>query len=326
MTEYELDDVVESTEQEDCLETESLVEAGTTPPHKSVLTAEVLSYLNLKPGGVYLDVTFGIGGHTRAILEAEPTCKVIAFDWDSDAIENFGVPLQNEFGDRLTLIWGNFALLYKLVKKYKISGVDGILADFGTSQVQIVNKPGLSVYRNAPLDMRMGSGQTKITATEVVNNFTESELRTLFVDLAQEKHASKIARAIVAEREKKYIGTVGQLVALIERVAPADKKKSIHPATKVFQALRIYVNQELENINSFLAAAPRIIKPHGRLVCISFHSLEDRLVKQSFKEHDRLHSGKLITPRVVTACPQELAENPSSRSARLRALEILQNG
>src|SRR5438552_2568395 len=137
--------------------------------HKSVLVTEVLSYLNPQPGGTYLDVTFGSGGHTRAILEKDPTCNVVAFDWDSVSIETYGPALQEEFPGRLRLVWGNFALLYRLLKKEKIHLVDGILADFGTSQMQIFERPGFSIFRDTLLDMRMSPSHQKITAADVVN-------------------------------------------------------------------------------------------------------------------------------------------------------------
>jgi len=140
--------------------------------HKSVLVNEVLEYLDPKPGGVYLDATFGSGGHTRAILEAEPQCTVIACDWDSVSLETYGHPLQEEFPGRLRLIWGNFALLYKLLKKEQVDQLDGILADFGTSQMQITQRPGFSIYRDTDLDMRMSPAHQKTTAAEIVNKAT----------------------------------------------------------------------------------------------------------------------------------------------------------
>ena len=153
--------------------------------HKSVLVKEVLEYLNPQPHKTYLDVTFGAGGHTRAILQAEPTCKVIALDWDQKSLDTFGPALQEEFGDRLHLIWGNFALLYKLAKEHQISNVDGILADFGTSQMQIFERPGFSFSRNTPLDMRMSPSHQKVTAAELLNKSTEDKLREIFFQFGQ---------------------------------------------------------------------------------------------------------------------------------------------
>jgi 16S rRNA (cytosine1402-N4)-methyltransferase len=290
--------------------------------HKPVLMNEVLHYLNIKPGKTYLDVTFGTGGHTRAILEKEPTCSVIAFDWDADELERYGTPLKEEFGDRLTLVWGNFAILYKLLKKAGVSKVDGILADFGTSQVQIAEREGVSFWRNTPLDMRLSPAHFQQTAADVVNQMSEKDLRELFWELGEEQHARSIARAIDLARSKKKIETTGQLVDIIIKAMPATvKKRGTHPATKVFQALRMYVNKELENLQSFLVAAVRALKPQGRIVCISFHSIEDRSVKQFFKDQERLLALEILTPKVVKATPEELALNPSSRSACLRVAE-----
>lgn len=294
-------------------------------PHKSVLVNEVIENLNLKPGGVYIDVTFGAGGHTRAILEAEPTCHVIAVDWDTTSLETYGKALQEEFPGRVTLLWGNFALIYKMLKKERKGNVNGILADFGTSQMQITDRHGFSVYRDTPLDMRMSPAHQKTTAAMIVNSASEEELREIFWRYGEEKYTKQIARAIVQERETHYIETTGELADLIERVTPKsrDKRQKIHPATRVFQALRICVNKELENITSFLSAALQLLAPEGRLVCISFHSLEDRLVKQFFV--DRAHEGlvKIVTHKVVTAGDDELEKNPSARSAKLRAIEFI---
>jgi 16S rRNA (cytosine1402-N4)-methyltransferase len=290
--------------------------------HKPVLMSEVLEYLAIKPGKTYVDVTFGTGGHTRAILEKEPTCSVIALDWDADELERYGGPLKEEFGDRLTLVWGNFAVLYKLLKKAGASRVDGILADFGTSQIQIAERKGVSFSRDTALDMRLSPAHFQETAADVVNTMSEKALRELFWELGEEQHARPIARAIVLAREKKRITTTGQLVEIIKKSMPSSvKKRHTHPATKVFQALRMHVNKELENMQSFLIAAVRALKPQGRLVCISFHSLEDRQVKQFFRDQERLLALEVITPKVVRATPEEVAINPSSRSACLRVAE-----
>jgi len=293
--------------------------------HKSVLVAEVLENLAIKPHGVYLDATFGAGGHTRAILQADPTCHVIALDWDTRSLETFGKDLQEEFPGRLTLLWGNFAQLYKMLKKERKGNVDGILADFGTSQMQIVDRDGFSIYRNTPLDMRMSPAHQKTTAADIINGASEEELREIFWRYGEEKYTKQIVSAIMHDRIIKRITTTGELAALVERVTPKDRDKrhKIHPATRVFQALRICVNKELENITSFLSASMQLLSPGGRLVCISFHSLEDRLVKQFFV--DRSHEGvvNIVTHKVVTAGEDELARNPSSRSAKLRAVEFL---
>jgi 16S rRNA (cytosine1402-N4)-methyltransferase len=294
----------------------------TTSQHKAVLVREVVNYLNPQPGKTYLDVTFGGGGHTRAILEAEPNCNVIALDWDSRALEVNGAALQEQFPGRLRLIWGNFALLYKILKNEDIDAVDGVLADFGTSQDQIFNAPGFSLYRDTPLDMRMSPSHQKVTAAEIVNKGSEEKLRQLFWQLADERYAKQIVVAIALARKTKEIKTTLQLAEIVASAVPAVSR-TIHPATKVFQALRIYINHELENIQAFLPAAVRAITPPGRLVVISFHSLEDRLVKNYFKQSQIDGLGTVLTSEPVVASKDELVANSSARSAKLRAFEII---
>ncbi len=291
--------------------------------HKPVLTQEVLHYLDPQPNKTYLDVTFGSGGHTRAILEKEPRCKVIALDWDTKALEVYGQPLKQEFGDRLTLLWGNFALLYKILKKERIQSVDGILADFGTSQIQIFTRPGFSVYRDSLLDMRMSPAHQKTTAAEVINQADEKTLATIFKDLGEERYSRRIAWAITQERKKKKIVKTLHLAKIIEKIVPYNPRLKIHPATRVFQALRIYINEELNNINAFLSSAVKLISGDGRLVCISFHSLEDRIVKNFFKKACQEEILSILTPKVITASEEELRENSASRSARLRAAQVI---
>lgn len=292
-------------------------------PHKSVLVKQVVEYLAPQPGKTYLDVTFGAGGHTRALLEAEPGCQVIGMDWDTVSLETYGVPLAQEFDPRLRLVWGNFALLYRVTKREQIQKVDGILADFGTSQMQITDRPGFSFSRDTPLDMRMSPSHQHITAADIVASASEDELSDIFFKYAEERYARKIARLIVQERRIKPLTTTGQLAALVSD-AVGSKRGRTHPATRIFQALRIAVNKELDNISSFLAEALRILTPGGRLVCISFHSLEDRLVKQFFKDKEREGILEILTPKVITASPQEIEHNPSSRSACLRAARLIQ--
>ena len=289
--------------------------------HKPVLVKEVLEYLKVKPKGVYIDVTFGAGGHTRAILEQNKTCKVIAMDWDAAAIETYEPVFKEEFGDRITFVWGNFSALYKVLKKYAIGQVDGVLADFGTSQIQIAQTPGISFFRDTPLDMRLSTAHFQVTAAEVLNKSTQEKLEQIFFQLGEEPKSRQIARAIIAARSHQKFKTSGQLVDVIEDVLGSKGKRSIHPATKIFQALRIYVNHELDNIHAFLPAATGALKPGARLVCISFHSLEDRMVKQFFNDQKRMGTLELVTPKAIIAGPDELAVNPSSRSAKLRAAE-----
>ena len=292
--------------------------------HKTVLVDEVLQYLDPQPGKLYCDVTFGSGGHTKAILDHQQQCKVIALDWDATSIETYAPSLEVIYQERLLLLWGNFANLYRILKKAKINKVDGILADFGTSQMHIKERAGFSFYRDSPLDMRMSPAHQQTTAEQVVNKSSEEKLCELFWQLGQESHAKKIAQAILEARKNKKITTTRELALLIEKVVGSKGRASkIHPATKVFQALRMYVNHELNNIHGFLSSAMQVLNPGGLLLCISFHSLEDRVVKQFFR--DKAEEGKLeiVTKKVVIATPEEIAKNPSSRSAKLRVARLI---
>lgn len=289
--------------------------------HKSVLVYEVLKYLDPKPGHVYVDVTFGCGGHTKAILEKEPKCKVIGIDWDFESIKENQDQLKSEYGQRLSILWGNFANIYKLLKKEKIKTVDGFLADFGTSQLQIRERAGLSFMKDTPLDMRISKAHYITTAADILNNYTEKELLNILREYGEESNAKKIVQAIINFRSKEKFKTTEQLVKVIEFAVPFHRGagKKIHPATKTFQALRIAVNDELGNIKSFLHSALPLLNPGGRFVCISFHSLEDRLVKTFFRDHSS--ELNILTPKPIVASDKEVDANPSSRSAKLRAAE-----
>lgn len=290
--------------------------------HPSVLVAEVLEYLNPQPGKLYVDATFGSGGHTRAILDAQPMCKVIAFDWDKKTLDTYASALEDEYKGRLKVVWGNFAQIIQLLKKEKVTNVDGILADFGTSHMHLFEREGFSFSRDTDLDMRMSPAHQSMTAARVLNEATESALATIFFDYGEERHSRRIARAVVQERAKQKFKTTLQLAKLIEKCVPRGKSK-IHPATRVFQALRIYINRELDNIHSFLIGAFRVLNHDARLVCISFHSLEDRMVKQFYKEKEQEEIAQLLHKKVIVASDEEIELNPSSRSARLRALQVI---
>jgi 16S rRNA (cytosine1402-N4)-methyltransferase len=290
--------------------------------HIPVLMAEVLQYLDPEPGKLYVDATLGGGGHTRAILQKEPGCKIIGLDWDKSVIASIGEQLKAEFPGRFFPVWGNFSKILQLVQKAGFDSVDGILADFGTSQIQIANTAGFSIYKDSFLDMRFSSAMYRVTAYDVINRFTADRLATIFFDYGQESHGRKIARAIVEQRKIKKIETTHELAELVKRLTPGSYHK-IHPATKVFQALRIFVNQELENITSFLQSSTQVLNDNGRLVCISFHSLEDRIVKQFFKDRTSKNYSttyfEMLTKGACMASPEELNLNRSARSARLRA-------
>jgi len=283
--------------------------------HRSVLVREVLELLPTRRGGTYVDATFGGGGHTEAILQADPECKVIACDWDENALRLNGDQLVEKYGNRLKLVWSNFARIQHQLKKCGILQVDGILADFGTSQYQIKQQPGFSFDVPSPLDMRMSKGHFYATAADIVNRYSEKDLIALLYEYGEERNAPRIVREIIASRP---ITMSTQLAEIIARVVPRGESR-IHPATKTFQALRIVVNKELENIHALLLQAGRVIRPGGRLVCISFHSLEDRMVKHYFMDHR--HEWEVITKHIVTASEEELLNNSSSRSAKLRCAQ-----
>jgi 16S rRNA (cytosine1402-N4)-methyltransferase len=291
--------------------------------HKTVLLEETVQALDPKPGEVYLDATLGGAGHTRAILLREPGCKVIGLDWDKSVIDTTGAQLAEEFPGRFFPVYGNFAKIYEMVERAGFKKVHGIIADFGTSQMQIRNTPGFSVHIDSYLDMRFSPGMFYRTAYDVVNRFREDDLAELFFTLGGESRGRKIAREIIEARKKKKIETTFELVKIIEDITPGSYHK-IHPSTKVFQALRIFVNQELENIESFLQNSMKVLHNGGRLVCISFHSLEDRLVKHFFRDHDIKKSDskkgfEMVTKGACMASEVELDQNRSARSARLRA-------
>jgi len=288
--------------------------------HISVLLEETINAVLQKPGSTYIDVTFGGGGHTQALLEKDPQAKVIGLDWDKNVIERAQEKYIPLYGDRLQLVWGSFTHLYKILKKHRITQVDGILADFGTSQFQIHQTEGLSFWQNTPLDMRLSQAHHRVTAATIVNYATPQELRTIFWKYGEEPHTKEIVNGLVEMRKKKKITTTGQLVALIEKVVPRRSQK-IHPATRIFQALRIVVNKELDNIAAFLPAALQALQPGGRLACISFHSLEDRLVKDFFKDAERTLKGTIIKPFPIKPSAQEIEHNSSARSSRLRIFE-----
>lgn len=288
--------------------------------HIPVLLQEVLESFDPAPGAVYLDMTFGGGGHSQALLDTYPDLKIIGFDWDKEAIER-GQELVEKYEGRLQLIWGSFGHIYKLLKKHKINRIDGILADFGTSHNQIKTGSGFSVHLDTPLDMRMSPSHFRVTAEQIVNYGQPEELCEIFWKYGEERHTKKIVQAIIEARKKKLFKTTHELAELIEHVVKRSGHSSIHPATKVFQALRIFVNQEMENITAFLPVAFEMLQPGGRLACISFHSLEDRPVKQFFQSLVQEGKGELLFKGAKSASEEEVASNRASRSAKLRVIK-----
>lgn len=286
------------------------------PYHVTVLLEEAVQNLITTPGGVYLDATFGGGGHTRKLLESDPTCTVISLDWDKEALDRNAPALVAEFGKRFIPEWGNFTNCYKLLQKHGIKKIDGALADFGTSLFQIKHEDGFSFANDTPLDMRMSKGHHYFNAAYVVNRFSEKQIADILFTYGEEPLSRRIARAIVELRELKPITTTKQLADLVQKTIPVHGYQRIHPATKTFQALRIFVNKELDNIELYLKNIFPLIKSGGRIACISFHSLEDRIVKDFFR--DNTHLLDIVTRKPITPSDEEIARNRPSRSAKLR--------
>jgi 16S rRNA (cytosine1402-N4)-methyltransferase len=306
--------------------------------HIPAMPAEVLHYLNCRPGGIYVDGTVGGCGHARAICERMlPGGLLIGIDQDQDAVENAKIILA-DYGDKIRLFYGNFDQLPGFLNELAIPAVDGILIDLGLSLHHIENSGrGFSFNKDEPLDMRMDV-RTQDTAADLVNNLTETNLRNLFHTYGEERWAKQIARRIVRVRKGHRIGSSRQLAQLVSDAIPAQASagRRIHPATRVFMALRIAVNRELDVLENFLGFAVDLLNPSGRLCVLAFHSLEDRLVKQRFKtlekgctcppSHPACVCGRRPLVRILTKKPvrpdaDEVAVNPMARSTRLRAVE-----
>ena len=304
---------------------------GGTLPHIPVLGAQAVEFLNVHDGGIYIDGTFGAGGYTRAILAAAK-CRVVGIDRDQSAIA-FGADAAQPAQGRLTLIEDRFAHLDTVARDAGYDTVDGVVLDLGVSSMQLDTAArGFSFRLDGPLDMRM-SGQGA-SAADIANAASERDLANILFILGEERHSRAVARAIVKARAAAPIMTtraLADIVASAVRSRPGD----IHPATRTFQALRIYVNDELGELAAALQAAERILKPQGRLVVVSFHSLEDRIVKTFLSRRGEARAGsrhapelerqtptfRVLTKRPVTADEAEVARNPRARSAKLRAAE-----
>jgi 16S rRNA (cytosine1402-N4)-methyltransferase len=304
-------------------------------PHVSVLADEVIECLSPQHGGLYIDATFGAGGHTRRILDAA-NCRVIGIDRDPNAIA-LGADLVEQANGRLILTQDRFSELENVLVGLGQNGADGILIDLGVSSMQL-DQPerGFSFRFGGPLDMRMGASE--VSAEDVIARGSERDLARIIATLGEERHARAVARAIVAARSERAIQTTSALADIIGRVV-RSRPGEIHPATRTFQALRMFVNEELEEIASALIAAERVLRPGGRLAVISFHSLEDRMVKRFLSSRSRApavsrHQPKvsgeapsfvLLTNKAVVADADEIARNPRARSAKLRAAERTAN-
>jgi 16S rRNA (cytosine1402-N4)-methyltransferase len=296
--------------------------------HEPVLLGPVLEQLQVKPGGRYIDGTFGAGGYTRAILEGGGS--VLAIDRDRTAIEA-GAALKAEFPGRLTLVEGRFSDLAAHAEAAGFVPADGVVLDVGVSSMQLDRaERGFSFRFDGPLDMRMGASGADAAA--VVNQASVRELATILGTYGEEKKAGRIARAIVAARDIEPIGRTAKLAEIVAQAAPARELR-IHPATRTFQALRIFVNRELEELAAALAAAEAVLTAGGRLVVVAFHSLEDRIVKRFLQSRSKEARGSrhaplataepptfdLLTRHAVEPDEAELLRNPRARSAKLRA-------
>lgn len=296
-----------------------------TEYHNPVMLKESIEGLNINPEGVYVDVTFGGGGHSRAILEKLTTGKLYAFDQDEDAVRN-KIP-----DERFQLIQQNFKYLKNFLKMFNATPVDGLLADLGVSSYQFdVAERGFSTRFDADLDMRMNRS-SKLTAEVVINTYAEEKLRTVFKEYGEVDNAAKLARLIVSERKTNPIKTIAQLREVIKSCVRKDKENQY--LAQVFQALRIEVNNELDALKQLLTQSQEVLKQGGRLVVISYHSLEDRLVKNYIRsgkfegdaEQDffgnRITPFKAITRKPISPSEEEIKSNNRGRSAKLRIAE-----
>ncbi len=307
--------------------------------HIPVLLSPMLAALAPKDGETYIDATFGAGGYTRAILAAAD-CKVLALDRDPRAIAGAAASIADH-PDRLTVVEAPFSQMEEVARAHLTVQPDGIVLDIGVSSMQIDEAArGFSFQQDGPLDMRMAA--TGRTAADVVNETDEEDLANILYDLGEERRSRAIARAIVRQRETAPITTTSELASLVSRVLGGKRGDVRHPATRTFQALRIYVNDELGELEQALAQAERLLKPGGRLVVVTFHSLEDRIVKHFLIERTgRMPSGsrhlpgsmaglsekenaprfRFVNPRPISPDEDELSVNPRARSARLRFAE-----
>jgi 16S rRNA (cytosine1402-N4)-methyltransferase len=301
-------------------------------PHLPVMLPEVLAALAPVAGQTFVDGTFGAGGYTRALLDAG-AARVVAIDRDPAALA-LGEPLKGRFGDRILLVEGRFSALADIAARCGVDAIDGVVLDIGFSSMQIDDpERGFSFMNDGPLDMRMG--REGPTAADLVNHLPEAMLARVLAVLGEERRATAIARAIVRRRSEAALSRTGELAALVERVVPRKPGDRIHPATRSFQALRILVNGELQELVAALTAAERLLHEGGRLAVVTFHSLEDRIVKQFLarrtgrtarpSRHAPLAaegpppSFRDLLPGGTAASPAEAAANPRARSARLRA-------
>ncbi len=290
--------------------------------HFPVLLEESVSLLTENRGKIYVDATVGLGGHSYEILKRNPDAFLIGIDKDPYALDKAKERLK-EFEGRFALYQADYKDIDLVLKEEGIEAVDGILMDLGVSMLQLKTpERGFSFMAEAPLDMRMNPDQ-RLTAYDVVNRYKEKDLARIIKEYGEERFAYRIAKAIVSYRRKKPIETTKELAQIVENAVPKGFYKKIHPATKTFQAIRIEVNKELEHLKEALLKIPHLLNPKGRVAIISFHSLEDRLVKHAFRNFEKEGLLKVITKKPITPSEEEIKLNPPSRSAKLRVAEKL---
>lgn len=306
--------------------------------HTPVLLNEVIEYLNPQPGQNFVDATLGGGGYTKAILNKnQPNGKVLAIDLDQDAVEAFELGIRNEkLGTRAQAVQGNFSHIDKIVEHHKFSGIAGIVADLGLSSYELEHR-GMSFQTDQPLDMRFNQKGEHIDAKFILNNYSQERLEKIFNEFGEEKFSRQIVKKIQESRVQNPIHYTTELYQIIQDALPKPvKHKADDSARRIFQALRVEVNHELENLKEFLPKAFDLLNPEGRLVVVSFHSLEDRIVKQFFVGLTKgcvcppdfpqcvcgkNPRGKLLTKKIVTASAEELQKNLKARPAKLRAIQ-----
>ncbi|MBU2567970.1 MAG: 16S rRNA (cytosine(1402)-N(4))-methyltransferase RsmH [Elusimicrobia bacterium] len=290
--------------------------------HIPVLADEAINFLNVQKDGIYVDATAGAGGHSGKILEKLERGALIAIDADGAALETAASGLE-KYAGKVKFVNGNFADIGAILNGLYIKGIDGILYDLGISSMQIAEaKRGFSFMQDGPLDMRMDTNR-RFNAGDIIDSYPEEELRRIFISYGQDRWAARVARRIVEARKSEDIKTTLQLSKIIKDSIPAGyiRKSRIDPSTRIFQALRIEVNNELKNLSDTLPGAMSFLKPGGRMVVLSYHSLEDRIVKNFFRGNKGVL--KTLTKKPVVPSDEEVGRNARSRSALLRAAEMM---
>jgi 16S rRNA (cytosine1402-N4)-methyltransferase len=297
--------------------------------HIPVLPNEVLTILNPKPGQRYIDATINGGGHARMIAEKlGPEGKLLGIDWDKNIIAMLKERNQKEGSAAMTLVCGNFADIKDIAESRGFAHVDGVLFDLGISSYHLENSGrGFSFLRDEPLDMRFHPGEDGVKAGDIINGWAPKDLEDIFREYGEERRARRIAKAIAAERKKHPLSSSLALARLIEKTVSSPtssrKRRRMHPATRVFQALRMAVNHELENLKRGLEGALALLKPGGIMAVITFHSLEERAVKNFFRKKTEEKIMNILTKKPLLPSPEEIARNPRARSAHLRSARRL---